>query len=92
MPKQPVILTLGHRQYLFPDDTGVASILKAFSRSSECFHYTSSKKVLIQESPEVSMAYVPAKTKYVIETDGEETPVVPFAAKQISKTGQLRLK
>lgn len=79
------IIKIGSYQLLLPDDTGVAQVLKTLSRGVHCYEklYCGAVELRSEDSHrplELSMLYVPEKTKFHAE-DSEAVVPSPFAKK-----------
>lgn len=82
--KPQVILTIGHRSFLMPDDTGLSSVMKALSRALPVYDHTYRGEITIKDEPmEVSMSYVTKPFRFV---DHEGKPVQPSRPNRRSKT------
>jgi len=65
---QKVVLKIGHVDILLPDDTGAAQVIKTLSKGIIVWNLHSRIQVRNEEL-ELSMSYVPAKTKFTDEAD-----------------------
>ncbi len=60
---QKVIVKIGHIDVLLPDDTGVTQIMKTLSRAIVVWDLSSTVQIRDEEL-QLSMRYVPDKTKF----------------------------
>jgi len=74
--KQPVIITIGYMQFLLPDDTNAANVVKCLSRGVPCSYHGGKEIRLTDDRHEsgVSLQYVTKKTT-IVDKDGE--PLMP---------------
>lgn len=77
MSKKPkVMLTIGSRNYLLPDDTNITVVMKTLSKAVECRDWLFQKELHLMDSPELAMRYVSADIKYK-GLNGEDLPTKP---------------
>ena len=69
------ILKIGYEQFLLPDDTGVATVLKVLAKAVRVRESLYKGEVTVQTKDnhhqEISMVLVPAHTKFVSQETGE---------------------
>lgn len=66
---QQVIIKIGYLQFMLPDDTGAATVVKTLSRAIQVHHYSGAVQLLKEETPDVSLSYLSAGTKFTDEND-----------------------
>lgn len=72
-----VLLKVGYNTYLLPNDAGLQTVVKALSMAVHCYDhsYGSDKHIEVNPEPiEVSVKYLPAKTKIRIKGSCDEEP------------------
>lgn len=76
---QKVIITIGYQQFMLPDDTGAATVIKTLSRALPVRNYHSHVKIEKEDRlNEISMTNLPTNTKFVDENDAPiSTPKTP---------------
>lgn len=87
------IVKIGSYQFLLPDDSGVAAVLKTLSRGVPCYEklYCGAVELRSEDGHraiELSMLYVPEKTKF--HAEDSTTPVPTPFAKASAKPKQLK--
>jgi hypothetical protein len=77
MSKKPkVLLTIGSRNYLLPDDTNITVVMKTLSKAVECRDWLFQNELHLLDAPELAMKYVSAGTKFK-GVGGEDLPTQP---------------
>jgi hypothetical protein len=89
-----IILKVGYREILLPDDTGLAAVMKTLSRgieidSDRSYDHANPRIVLRENTPQIEIKYVPNKTKFSVreEATGKEIEV---GVKQLTAQKALR--
>lgn len=82
---QKVLITIGYQQFMLPDDTGAATVIKTLSRALPVRNYHSHIKLEREDRTEISMTYLPANIKLVDEND------VPISTPKTPAKGLKRL-
>lgn len=77
------LLKVGYTTFLLPTDSGIQTAIKLLSQAAQCNDYTFRSRdphISVDPDPlEVSIKYLPAKTKIVFKTDHSDLPPEPLA-------------
>jgi len=78
---QKVVVKIGHMEIMLPDDSGAAQVIKTLSRGVVVWHLGGPSVQIRSEDLELSLSYLPEKTKFTDDRDRPVETVEPKAKK-----------